>query len=236
MGKVQVHEHTLSYQAISPKSPYGLRCLKTLFTEYDNAEPSRLSLNSLLSKDFQDNENGNDRSVGRDEAIESIISSRARCSRHQIDLKYACCIEHSTSRQTVFFEAVRFMVVNGDSDWRRIPISGRLEVRIKDNMFSLRDAVAEIVSRRMTSDTSQLLRKDLSRTSSTPLSPAESPMSIVGRSTSQSALTGSGATELPGISTTSIDNRTLPPYQSPTAGTPTFASGSSTDGEQTLKL
>jgi hypothetical protein len=41
----------------------------------------------------------------------NIISSRQRCSRHQIDLKRAICIEHDAKKQEVLFEGVRFMLV-----------------------------------------------------------------------------------------------------------------------------
>ena len=239
MGKVPVHDHTLSYQAISTKSPHGLQCLKALFSEYDSSDPSRMRLNSLLSRDFQDTANGNDRSVGREEAIESIISERAKCTKHQIDLKYALCVENSGSSHTVFFEGVRFLFLEGDSDWTRIPISGRLEVRIKENRFSLKEAVAEIASRKMTSDDSQLVRRDLTRPSMTAISLVESPVSNLQHSTSQIALPG--VPELPAVASTLTDNKSLPPYNSPeplkgfVTGTPTVTTGSSVDGEPFLK-
>ncbi|EXJ63378.1 uncharacterized protein A1O5_11427 [Cladophialophora psammophila CBS 110553] len=159
MSKVQLHDHTASYHAITTKSPQGLQCLKRLFLEYDNANPSRANLNRLFSRDFTDNENESERNIGRDEAIQTIISTRAKCSRHQIDLKRATCLVNSGSSHTVFFEGVRFMmfaapqesgsdaepsVVEDKSDWTRVPFAGRIEVRVKENKFSLKEAVAEI--------------------------------------------------------------------------------------------
>ncbi|KIX08652.1 uncharacterized protein Z518_03309 [Rhinocladiella mackenziei CBS 650.93] len=246
MGKIQVQEHTQSYQAISTKSPHGLRCLKVLFSEYDSSQPSRLILNSLFAKDFQDNENGTDRSVGRDEAIDNIISSRARCTKHQMDLKHAWCVENSGSSHTVFFEGIRFMFLDGDSDWTRVPFSGRIEVRIKENRFTLKDAVVEVVTRRMTSDTGQLVSRDLQQqrpqrrtSSSSPISPIESPMGTLRRSTSKIAIPA--VSELPAVTTSLMETKSLPSYQSSellkgaAIGTPTVISGSSGDGELMLK-
>jgi hypothetical protein len=52
MGKVVVHEHTGSYQAITTKSPHGLQCLKKLFLEYDHETPNRGLLENLFARDF----------------------------------------------------------------------------------------------------------------------------------------------------------------------------------------
>jgi len=52
MPKVQVHEHTSSYQAITTKSPHGFQCLKRLFLEYDHDVPNRAMLENLLARDF----------------------------------------------------------------------------------------------------------------------------------------------------------------------------------------
>ena len=52
MGKKEIHEHTASYHAITGKSPQGFQCLKRLFIEYDNQNPSRGALESLLARDF----------------------------------------------------------------------------------------------------------------------------------------------------------------------------------------
>ncbi|KIW90924.1 uncharacterized protein Z519_08707 [Cladophialophora bantiana CBS 173.52] len=253
MSKVQLHDHTGSYQAITTKSPQGLQCLKRLFLEYDNANPSRANLNSLFSRDFTDNENESERNIGRDEAIQTIISTRAKCSRHQIDLKRATCLVNSGSSHTVFFEGVRFMmfaatqeggsdaelpVVEDKSDWTRVPFAGRIEVRVKENKFSLKEAVAEIVSRRVTSDNSMLIKRDLmSRTNSMPLvSPGESPLArLHSTSTSQIGLP-TNVSELPAaISAPSGDTKSLPPYRSSATGTPTVTSGSSVDGDQSGK-
>ncbi|OAG42824.1 hypothetical protein AYO21_02775 [Fonsecaea monophora] len=248
MSKVQLHDHSASYHAITTKSPQGLQCLKRLFLEYDNTNPSRANLNSLFSRDFTDNENESERNIGRDEAIETIISHRARCSRHQIDLKRATCLVNSGSSHTVFFEGVRFVmfaspegseaelpVVEDKSTWTRIPFSGRMEVRVKENKFSLKEAVAEIVSRRVTSDNSALVKRDLmARTNSMPIaSPSESPLARL-QSTSTSQLNfPSNVSELPAvISTIPGDTKSLPPYHSSIRETPTVTSGSSVDGDQ----
>lgn len=238
-NKVHVYEHTSSYNAISHKSPQGLQCLKALFSEYDSSNPSRMKLNNLFTADFQDNTNGSDRNTGRDETIDSIISSRAKCTRHQIDLKHAWCLENSGSSQTVFFEAVRFMYLDGDSDWTRIPLSGRIEVRVKENRFSLKDAIAQIASRRMTSDASQLVRKEMWRTASMPLSPAET--QSLGLQPSHSQLALPNVSELPTAHTlSSMDNKPLLGYQKSqsskdaSTGTPTVTSGSSVDAVEKL--
>ncbi|KIW38937.1 uncharacterized protein PV06_08758 [Exophiala oligosperma] len=220
----------------SHKSPHGLQCLKILFSEYDSSNPSRMALNDLLTVDFQDNTNGSDRNTGREETIETIMSSRAKCTRHQIDLKHAWCIENSGSSQTVFFEAVRFMVLDGDEDWTRIPLSGRIEVKVKENRFKLKDAVAQISSRRMTSDASQLVKRDLSRTATTttlPMSPAHTSSVDLQPSTSQLVL--ANVPELPAANNTPSDTKSPPSYrksQSSKDGptrTPTVTSGSSVD-------
>ncbi|OQU97447.1 hypothetical protein CLAIMM_03378 [Cladophialophora immunda] len=252
MSKVQLHDHSASYHAITTKSPQGLQCLKRLFLEYDNANPSRANLNSLFSRDFTDNENESERNIGRDEAIETIISTRAKCSRHQIDLKRATCLVNSGSSHTVFFEGVRFMmfaatpdgsdaelpVVEDRSNWTRVPFSGRMDVRVKENKFSLKEAVAEIVSRRVTSDNSVLVKRDLmARTNSMPFgSPAESPLArLQSTSTSQVGLPAN-VSELPAVISTPLgDTKSLPAYPSSATGTPTVTSGSSVDGDQLMK-
>jgi hypothetical protein len=63
--------------------------------------------------------------------------------------------------------------------WIRVPFAGRLEVRVKENRFTLKDAFAEIVSRRWTVDNSQLVKRQMterrgtqiSRTQTQPVSP-----------------------------------------------------------------
>ncbi|KAJ9613582.1 hypothetical protein H2200_003524 [Cladophialophora chaetospira] len=255
MGKVQIHEHTTSYQAITTKSPHGLQCLKKLFLEYDNETPSRASLDSLLARDFTDNENESERSIGREESIENIISNRKRCSRHQMDLKRAVCIEHDAKRQEVLFEGVRFMlfpfeddrglelpIVEDKGDWIRVPFSGRIEVRTKENRYTLKEAVIEIVSRRWTVDNSQLVKRELmsnrrsqSRTATAtgPVSPISSPSETLLRSqsTGQSQSSQShiglpgGMSELPAALSGLVvhDTKSLPPY-------PGSVAGSSVDG------
>ena len=258
MPKVQVYEHTTSYQAITSKSPHGLRCLKTLFLEYDNPDPNRSVLQNLLARDFTDNENESTRSIGRDEAIEHIISTRQKCSRHQIDLKRAMCIEHEGRRQEVFFEGVRHMllsfpedredelpIVEDKGDWIRVPFSGRIEVRVKENRFTLKESIIEVVARRLTEDKSALVKRDLAlrRADSTmsalnlgPVSPlsedqrlsAAALQSSRSLGASQIGLPQGGASELPAmVATLTGDSKGLPPYRSTT---PTVASGSSVTG------
>ena len=250
-NKVYVTEHTLSYTSISNKSPQGLQCLKSLFFQYDSANPSRMELNHLLAPDFQDNTNGSDRNVGREETVDAIVSTRTTCTKHQIDLKHAWCIENSGSSHTVFFEAARFMMMEGDSDWTKVPISGRIEVKIKENRFKMKDAIAQITSRRMTSDASQLVRRGVQRMSTMPLSPAETPLPFSPRETplSPAADTSSStsqpstsrynfpsASELPALHTASHKpDETLPAYNSPSQDvdiikqSPTLISGSSSE-------
>ncbi|OAP62821.1 hypothetical protein AYL99_02048 [Fonsecaea erecta] len=241
MSKVHLYDHSASYHAITSKSPQGLQCLKRLFIEYDNPNPSRANLNSLFARDFTDNENESERTFGRDEAIETIISTRAKCSRHQIDLKRATCLINSGSSHTVFFEGVRFMMFGGalqdgsDAElpvmdekinWTRVPFAGRMEVRVKENRFSLKEAVAEIVSRRVTSDNSVLIKRDLAARSNS--MPFASPASM---STTHLGLP-SNVSELPGvISAGPGDIKALVPYVSSVRGTPTVTSGSSVDGD-----
>ncbi|KIW64532.1 hypothetical protein, variant [Phialophora macrospora] len=201
-----------------------------------------------------DNENESERSIGREEAIVNIISSRQRCSRHQIDLKRAICIEHDAKRQEVLFEGVRFMlftahgdkevelpVVEDKGQWIRLPFSGRIEVRVKENKFSLKDAVIEIVGRRWTIDNSQLVKREMLARKTVevgsdtgPTSPMSNASESLERSQSvnmpQIGLPG-GMSELPaalsGLAMT--DSRSLPPYPHSATGTSTV-SGSSIDG------
>src|SRR5262249_11706661 len=105
--------------------------------------------------------------------------------------------------------------------------------------FSLKEAVAEIATRKMTSDNSQLVKRDLTRSSLTAISPVESPVSNLQHSTSQVGLPG--VPELPAVASALADNKSLPPYNSPepvkgaSTGTPTATTGSSVDGEPFLK-
>ncbi|KAJ4595984.1 hypothetical protein HRR84_005105, partial [Exophiala dermatitidis] len=243
MGKIQLHEHTQSYRAISTKSPHGLKCLKALFSEYDSPDPDATKLYDLFAKDFQDHVNGEDRSVSRDEAIETILASRSRCTKHQIDLKHASCIEHSGTSQTVYFEAIRFVVpVDANTlNWIRVPVSGRLDVRITPNKFSLKDAVAQIVARRRTADNSELVRQGLNPLTLVPVNMGQGPSPLAANANAsgnadvnmiQPATTSSTNTspviELPAatkvVHTTtaaslgsgSESRSELPPYQSPT--------------------
>jgi len=202
------------------------------------------------------------RSIGREEAIQNIISSRQKCSRHQIDLKRAVCIEHDAKRHEVLFEGVRFMlfpferdrevelpIVEDKGDWVRVPFSGRLEVRVKENRFTMKDAVAEIVGRRWTADNAQLVRREMMArraTTTSEMGPnqAVSPMTdspVVGSGSGSASLqrnqsTGASQIGLPGgmselpaalSALTMSDSKSLPPYPHSEVGTPTVISGSS---------
>jgi hypothetical protein len=179
MPKCPVYEHHASYASIANKHPHGLRLLKALFLEYDNSIPNRDRLEQLFSADFTDNENDSARNIGREEAIDAIITSRRRVLKHQMDLKRAICIEHEgkSARHEVFFEGVRhmFFPVDEPSDptseekgeWIRTPFAGRIEVKVKENRFQFKDPVIEIISRKWTVDNSALVKRDMMRRSMT---------------------------------------------------------------------
>lgn len=131
------------------------------------------------------------------------------------------------------------MLFQGDSDWTKVPVSGRIEVKIKENRFSLKDAIAQITSRTMTSDASQLVKRESRRVSSMPISPAETPFSTL--QTPASRFNFSPASELPALHTTTPKAEdTLLTHHSPsydvdtTNGSLTMVSGSS--GEPLEKL
>ncbi|KEF53347.1 uncharacterized protein A1O9_10322, partial [Exophiala aquamarina CBS 119918] len=169
MPKVQFFEHVGSYAAISKKAPQGFQCLKQLLSFYDSDNPNRTALDALLAPGFHDTENGSDRTISRAEAIEDILTTRDKYRKHQFDLKHAYCLEHTGSHHTVFFESVRFLSVVGSNDWIKVPVSGRLEVKVTENKFTLKDAVAIITARAMTSDTSQLVARDLQKAVGSPV-------------------------------------------------------------------
>lgn len=161
MGKVHFHSHVGSYANISNKAAQGLQSLRALLSEYDNENPTRIYLCELLAHNFHDIENGSDRAITREEAIQNIISTRSKCAKHQFDLKHAWCVENSGTSQTVFFESIRFLLLKGDTEWIRIPIAGRLEVSVTENKWTLKDAKSVITARSLTFDNSQLLARGL---------------------------------------------------------------------------
>jgi len=185
MPKVQYYEHVGSYTAISKKAPQGFQCLKQLFSIYDSDNPNRAALDSLLAPGFHDTENGSDRTISRSEAMEDILTTKERYRKHQFDLKHAYCLEHTGSHHTVFFESVRFLSPDGSSNWIKVPVSGKLEVKVTENRFTLKDAVAIITARTMTSDTSQLVARDAQRAVSSPVISADLPDFTTNRSSSK---------------------------------------------------
>ena len=243
MPKAIFHEHVGSYAAIPKRAPQGLHCLKVLLSQYDIETPNRMVLNDLLAPGFQDTENGSERTVNREEAIEAILGSRAQCIKHQFDLKHAYCIEHSGAHHTVFFESVRFMLLHGNTDYIRVPVAGRIEVKITENRFKMKDAVASITARNMTHDQTQLARRGLvkSPSVSTALNPADLGDMKFNYSTSQVDVPR--VPELPAPISPPAEEKPLPVYRnfgSSSGGvtrTPTVTSGtgSSVDAEQGTK-
>jgi hypothetical protein len=125
----QIHQHSGSYQTIPVLAPQGLLCLKALFQEEDADKPSAATLNTLLAQDFRDVENGNERSKGRSDVVSLIVSRRSRYQKYQTDIGQAWCLINSSKAHTVLFEGIRFIIFRDDTEWIRIPISGRIEVR-----------------------------------------------------------------------------------------------------------
>lgn len=239
MPKVQFHEHVGAYAAISKKAPQGFQCLKLLLSMYDAESPNRMVLNDLLAPGFQDTENGSDRSISRDEAIDAILTTREKYIKHQFDLKHAYCLEHTNSHHTVFFESVRFLLVKGSTDWIKVPVSGRLEVKVSENRFTLKDAVAIITARAMTSDTSQLVARELQKSPRSPVTPAEFPDLAANQSTTKVEVPS--VPELPAAVAVPQEEKPLPglrPANSTTTGvtrTPTVTSGSSAELDSSTK-
>jgi hypothetical protein len=143
LSRSQVREHTGSYQTVPANARHGLQCLRALFEEEDSHSPSRAKLTAVLAKDFRDLENGNERSKGREDVIELIMSRRTRYHKYQTDIAQAWCITNSNKTQTVLFEGIRFIVFQNDTEWVRIPLAGRLEVRVTSG-----DSNAEVVQRK----------------------------------------------------------------------------------------
>ena len=144
-------------------------------------------------------------------------------------------------------------IVEEKGDWIRVPFQGRIEVRVKENRFRLKDAVAEIVGRRWTVDTSQMVRREMKNRRRTttdtnvsvgPASPRSNASGNLQRnlssnlsptlsssSTTQIGMPG-GVTELPAALSALVtsDTKSLPPYPRSESGTPTVISRSSSDG------
>jgi hypothetical protein len=172
LSRSQVREHTGTYQTVAPNAPYGLQCLKNLFEQEDSSSPDKAKLETILAKDFRDLENGNERSKGREDIIELIMSRRSRYSKYQTDLTQAWCITNSNKTQTVLFESIRFIVFQRDAEWVRIPVAGRLEVRACTVDGK---AGGEIVLRKLTMDLSAFWKR---RTELESISPISTPTLI----------------------------------------------------------
>lgn len=232
MPKVTLTEHVGSYTAISKKMPQGLQALKLLLSLYDLDVPDRAALEELLAPSFHETENGSDRTISRSEAIEAIVTIRDKYSKHQFDLKHAYCMEYTGSHHTVFFEGVRFLFLQGSTNWVKVPVSGKLDVKITQNRLMLKDAVVVITARTMTSDTSQVVARDYATQS--PRSPtltSDTPDLTANRSSIR--LDAPSVPELPAAVAVPREETSLPglrPTGSSTAGvtrTPTVTSGSS---------
>ncbi|EXJ56067.1 hypothetical protein A1O7_08998 [Cladophialophora yegresii CBS 114405] len=147
----------------------------------------------------------------------------------------------------MLFSADNVPVVEDKGEWIRVPFSGRIEVRVKENKFSMKDAVIEIVNRRWTIDNSQLVKREIlaARKAVDPVGSDTagpvSPMSnasggLQSTGTPQIGLPG-GMSELPAALSGLVmtDSRSLPPYPHSATGTSTV-SGSSVDaGDKFLK-
>jgi hypothetical protein len=156
LSRSQVREHAGTYQTIAPNAPYGLQCLKRLFEQEDSSLPNKLKLQTILAKDFRALENGNERSKGREDIIELILSRRSRYSKYQTDLTQAWCITNPNKTQTVLFESIRFIIFQKDTEWVRIPLAGRLEVRAYTVAGK---TTGEIVLRKLTMDLSAFWKR-----------------------------------------------------------------------------
>jgi hypothetical protein len=167
LSRSQVREHTGTYQTVASNAPYGLQCLKNLFEQEDSSSPDKAKLETVLAKDFRDLENGNERSKSREDIIELIMSRRSRYSKYQTDLTRAWCITNSNKTQTVLFESIRFIVLQRDTEWIRIPLSGRLEVRACTVDGK---AGGEIVLRKLTMDLSAFWKRKAELESISPIS------------------------------------------------------------------
>jgi hypothetical protein len=134
-------------------------------------------------------------------------------------------------------------IIEDKGDWIRIPFSGRIECRVKENRFTLKDAVAEIVGRRWTLDNSQIVKRDMTgkrRTTTDmssivgPQSPASPGSDSLQRNQSSSTTAigmPGGVTELPAALSALVthDSKTLPPYPHSEVDGSTVISGSSSD-------
>ncbi|PVI01159.1 hypothetical protein DM02DRAFT_654808 [Periconia macrospinosa] len=169
--RAQVREHTGSYQTITAASPVGLQCLKAFFEEEDSMSPNGVKLKTILAKDFRQFENGNERSRSRDVVIGLITSRKTRYRNYQTDIAQAWCVMNHNKTHTVLFEGIRFVVLLNDTEWIRIPLSGRIEVR--PITINGKDT-GEVVLRKMTFDLSTFWRRKKALAMSSP-SPNPSP-------------------------------------------------------------
>lgn len=239
MTKVTLTEHVGSYTAISKKAPQGLQALKLLLSIYDLEVPNRAVLDELLAPGFHDTETGSDRTISRHEAIEVILTTREKYTKHQFDLKHAYCLEYTGSHHTVFFEAVRFLFPPGSTEWVKVPVSGKLEVKITQNRLMLKDAVVVITARTMTSDTSQLVARDMLQSPRSPAMTSDLPDLAANRSTTK--LETPNVPELPTAVAVPREDKSLlglRPSGSTTTGvtrTPTVTSGSSAELDASTK-
>lgn len=239
MPKVTLTEHVGSYTAISKKMPQGLQALKLLLSIYDLDVPNRALLEELLAPSFHDTETGSDRTISRNEAIDAIATIREKYSKHQFDLKHAYCMEYTGSHHSVFFDAVRFLFLQSSTNYIKVPVSGKIDVKITQNRLMLKDAVVVITARTMTSDTSQLVAKDLTQSPRSPTLNSDLPDLAAHRSSTR--LDTPSVPELPAAVAVPQEEKPLPglrPTGSTTTGvtrTPTVTSGSSAELDASTK-
>ncbi|KAK5044437.1 hypothetical protein LTR84_011251 [Exophiala bonariae] len=239
MPKVTLTEHVGSYTAISKKMPQGLQALKLLLSLYDLDIPDRAALEELLAPSFHETENGSDRTISRSEVIEAIVTIRDKYSKHQFDLKHAYCMEYTGSHHTVFFEAVRFLFLQGSTNWVKVPVSGKLDVKITQNRLMLKDAVVVITARTMTSDTSQVVARDLMQSPRSPTLTSDLPDLTANRSSVR--LDTPSVPELPAAVAVPREEKPLPGLRTTGSSntgvtrTPTVTSGSSAELDGSTK-
>lgn len=131
MTKVTLTEHVGSYTAISKKAPHGLQALKLLLSIYDLEVPNRAVLDELLAPGFHDTETGSDRTISRHEAIEVILTTREKYTKHQFDLKHAYCLEYTGSHHTVFLKPFAFCFRQAAQNGSRFPFRENSRSRLR---------------------------------------------------------------------------------------------------------
>lgn len=166
----QIHQHSGSYQTIPKTAAQGLICLKALCQEEDAEIPSATVLNTLLASDFRDVENGSERSKGRSDVISLIVSRRSRYQKYQTDVMQAWCLVGPNKMHTVLFEGIRFIMFRDDTEWIRIPVSGRIEVR---TMVHGGTSAGEIVFRKLTLDLTTFWKRRNELALDTPALPSD---------------------------------------------------------------